>query len=142
MSDYSYHLALLYAERNIFEHRIIRLVAEIYVLELDIALYVKADRVFGVAYIIILFKYLKHLSCTYPCLCKHSRQACKPLDRTVEHSDIGRELYQLTELHLSAQYHTAAEEQCAELAYTEYIADRRLYHIPKDISSHHRVSPL
>lgn len=74
MSDYAYHLALLYAERNIFQHRIIRLVAEIYVFKLNIALYIKADGVLGVAYIIILFKYLKYLSCTYSCLCKHSGQ--------------------------------------------------------------------
>ena len=137
MSDYAYHLALLYAERNVFQHRIIRLVAEIYVFKLDIALYIKADSVLGVAYIIILFKYLEYLSCAYSRLCKHSGQACKPLDRTVEHSDIGRELYQLTELHLSAEYHTAAEEQRTELTYAEYVTDRRLYHIPEYIGFLH-----
>ena len=142
MSDYAYHLALLYTERNVFQHRIIRLVAEIYVFKLNIALYIKADGVLGVAYIIILLKYLEYLSCAYSCLCKHSGQACKPLDRTVEHSDIGCELYQLTELHLSAEYHTAAEEQRTELAYAEYITDRRLYHIPEYIGFLYRICPF
>ena len=63
MSDYSYHLALLYTERNVFQHRVISLVAEIYVLKLDISLYIKAYRVFGIIDIVILFEYLKYLAC-------------------------------------------------------------------------------